>query len=80
MCVGLLWSAPVCSGLDLQRFGLLSPVLVRSRAKCLIVSQGEHKQGCKNKVQRTVANVTPNEMPAEAHRKMAEPGIGRPNK
>jgi hypothetical protein len=26
-----------------------------------------------------VANVTPNEMPAEAHRKMAEPGIGRQN-
>jgi hypothetical protein len=35
--------------------------------------------GWKNKAQRTVANVTPNEMPAEAYRKMAEPGIGRQN-
>jgi hypothetical protein len=60
--------------------GLLSSVLVCSRAKRLIVSQGEHKYGWKNKLQRTVANVTPNEIPAEAHRKMAEPGIGKQNK
>jgi hypothetical protein len=80
MWFGMLWSAPVCSGVHLRRFGLLSSVLVCSRAKCLIVSQGEHKCGWKNKVQRTVANVTRNEMPAEAHRKMAESGIGRQNK
>jgi len=33
--------------------------------------------GWKNKLQTTVANVTPNEMLAEQHRKMAEPGTGR---
>ena len=33
--------------------------------------------GWKNKVQTTVANVTPNEMLAEQHRKLAEPGTGR---
>jgi len=33
--------------------------------------------GWKNKVQTTVANVTPNEMLAEQHRKMAEPGTGK---
>jgi len=60
--------------------GLLSSALVCSCAKCLILSQGEHKYGWKNKAQWTVANVTPNEMPAEAHRKMAEPDIGRQNK
>ena len=32
--------------------------------------------GWKNKVQTTVANVTPNELLAEQHRKMAEPGTG----
>jgi uncharacterized protein len=33
--------------------------------------------GWKNKVQTTIANVTPAEMLAEQHRKMAEPGSGR---
>jgi short-subunit dehydrogenase len=33
--------------------------------------------GWKNKIQTTVANVTPNEMLAEQHRKMAEPGTGK---
>ncbi len=33
--------------------------------------------GWKNKIQATVANVTPAEMLAEQHRKMAEPGSGR---
>jgi len=33
--------------------------------------------GWKNKVQTTVANVTPSEVLAEQHRKMAEPGSGR---
>jgi short-subunit dehydrogenase len=35
--------------------------------------------GWKNKVQTTVANVTPNEMLAEQHRKMAEPGTAKVN-
>jgi short-subunit dehydrogenase len=33
--------------------------------------------GWKNKLQTTIANVTPNEMLAEQHRKMAEPGSGK---
>jgi uncharacterized protein len=33
--------------------------------------------GFKNKVQTTMANVTPNSVLAERHRKMAEPGSGR---
>jgi hypothetical protein len=32
--------------------------------------------GWKNKIQTTVANVTPNEILAEQHRKMTEPGSG----
>jgi short-subunit dehydrogenase len=36
--------------------------------------------GWKNKVQTTIANVTPAEMLAEQHRKMAEPGSGRKKK
>ena len=31
----------------------------------------------KNKLQTTIANVTPNEMLAEQHRKMAEPGTAK---
>ncbi|WP_454646762.1 SDR family NAD(P)-dependent oxidoreductase [Bradyrhizobium liaoningense] len=33
--------------------------------------------GLKNKIQTTVANVTPNELLAKQHRKMAEPGTAR---
>lgn len=33
--------------------------------------------GLKNKIQTTVANVTPNEMLARQHRKMAEPGTAK---
>lgn len=33
--------------------------------------------GLKNKAQTTIANLTPNEMLAEQHRKMAEPGTGQ---
>jgi short-subunit dehydrogenase len=36
--------------------------------------------GWKNKVQTTIANVTPAEVLAEQHRKMAEPGSGRKKK
>jgi short-subunit dehydrogenase len=36
--------------------------------------------GWKNKVQTTIANVTPSGVLAEQHRKMAEPGTGKKNK
>jgi short-subunit dehydrogenase len=38
--------------------------------------EAEVVSGWKNKVQSTIANVTPAEMLAEQHRKMAEPGSG----
>jgi hypothetical protein len=58
-----------------------SSALVCSCAKCLIVSHSAStRHGPKNKVQRTVANLTPDEMLTEAHREMAEPGIGKQNK
>lgn len=33
--------------------------------------------GLKNKIQTIVANITPNEMLAKQHRKMAEPGTAK---
>ena len=36
--------------------------------------------GWKNKIQTTVANVTPNEILAEQHRKLTEPGSARNKK
>lgn len=40
--------------------------------------QGDVVSGFKNKVQSTVANLTPGNLMAAQHRKMAEPGSGRP--
>jgi short-subunit dehydrogenase len=40
----------------------------------MMKGDAEIVSGWKNKIQTTVANVTPNEMLAEQHRKMAEPG------
>jgi short-subunit dehydrogenase len=39
--------------------------------------EGDIVSGWKNKLQAAVANVTPAEMLAEQHRKMAEPGTGK---
>jgi hypothetical protein len=39
--------------------------------------EGDVVSGFKNKLQTTMANVTPNAVLAERHRKMAEPGSGR---
>jgi short-subunit dehydrogenase len=43
----------------------------------MMKGDGDVVSGWKNKIQTTVANVTPNEMLAEQHRKMAEPGTGK---
>ncbi len=40
--------------------------------------QGDVVSGFKNKVQSTIANLTPGNLTAAQHRKMAEPGSGRP--
>jgi short-subunit dehydrogenase len=44
--------------------------------EAMMKGDGDVVSGWKNKIQTTVANVTPNEMLAEQHRKMAEPGTG----
>jgi short-subunit dehydrogenase len=43
----------------------------------MMKGDAEIVSGWKNKIQTTVANVTPNEMLAEQHRKMAEPGTAK---
>lgn len=43
----------------------------------MMKGDAEVVSGWKNKIQTTVANVTPNEVLAEQHRKMAEPGTGK---
>lgn len=42
--------------------------------KALLAGEGDVVSGFKNKIQSAIANVTPAEMLAEQHRKMAEPG------
>jgi uncharacterized protein len=42
----------------------------------MIKGEGDVVSGWKNKLQTTLANVTPAGMLAEQHRKMAEPGTG----
>ena len=43
----------------------------------MMKGEAEVVSGWKNKVQTTIANVTPNEMLAEQHRGMTEPGTGK---
>jgi short-subunit dehydrogenase len=43
----------------------------------MMKGEGDVVSGWKNKVQSSIANVTPAEMLAEQHRKMAEPGSGK---
>jgi uncharacterized protein len=45
--------------------------------KAMMDGEGDVVAGWKNKIQTAIANVTPSEMLAEQHRKMAEPGSGR---
>jgi short-subunit dehydrogenase len=48
--------------------------VARDGFDAMMAGESDVVSGWKNKVQTTVANVTPNEMLAEQHRKMAEPG------
>jgi short-subunit dehydrogenase len=43
----------------------------------MMSGEGDVVSGWKNKLQSTLANITPAEVLAEQHRKMAEPGSGR---
>ena len=43
----------------------------------MMKGDGEVVSGWKNKVQTTIANVTPSEVLAEQHRKLTEPGSAK---
>jgi len=47
--------------------------------KAMMDGESDVVAGLKNKLQTTVANVTPNELLAQQHRKMAEPGSAKKN-
>jgi short-subunit dehydrogenase len=47
--------------------------------KAMMDGESDVVAGFKNKLQTTMANVTPNELLAEQHRKMAEPGSAQKN-
>ena len=48
--------------------------VARDGFDAMMKGESDVVSGWRNKLQTTVANVTPNEMLAEQHRKMAEPG------
>jgi short-subunit dehydrogenase len=50
--------------------------VARDGFDAMMNGEGDVVSGWQNKLQTTLANVTPNEMLAEQHRKMAEPGTG----
>lgn len=51
--------------------------VARLRFEAMMRGEGDVVSGWKNKLQTTVANVLPNEMLAEQHRKQAEPQTKR---
>jgi short-subunit dehydrogenase len=50
--------------------------VARDGFDAMMAGESDVVSGWQNKLQTTIANVTPNEMLAEQHRKMAEPGSG----
>jgi uncharacterized protein len=54
--------------------------VAKSGFEAMMRGDGDIVTGWKNKVQTTIANVTPSEMLAEQHRKMAEPGYTKKSK
>jgi short-subunit dehydrogenase len=60
-----------------QSSGKDDPAMVaRVGFKAMMDGEGDVVAGWKNKIQTTIANVTPSGMLAEQHRKQAEPGSG----
>jgi short-subunit dehydrogenase len=51
--------------------------VARNGFEAMLAGEGDIVSGWKNKLQTTMANVTPAEMLAEQHRKMAEPGSAK---
>lgn len=61
-----------------QSSGKDDPAMVaRVGWEAMMKGEGDVVSGWKNKIQTTLANVTPSGMLAEQHRKQAEPGSGR---
>ena len=54
--------------------------VARAGFEAMMRGDGDVVSGWKNKVQTTLAKVTPAGVLAEQHRKIAEPGSGRANK
>jgi short-subunit dehydrogenase len=54
--------------------------VARDGFEAMMAGESDVVSGWTNKIQTTVANVTPNEMLAEQHRKLAEPGTGEEGK
>jgi short-subunit dehydrogenase len=52
-------------------------VVAKDGFEAMLAGKTDVVSGWKNKLQTTVANVTPNEMLAEQHRKLAEPGSAK---
>ena len=52
-------------------------VVTKDGFEAMEAGEADVVSGWKNKLQTTIANVTPNEMLAEQHRKMAEPGSAK---
>jgi short-subunit dehydrogenase len=52
-------------------------VVAKDGFDAMLAGKADVVSGWKNKLQTTIANVTPNEMLAEQHRKMAEPGSAK---
>jgi uncharacterized protein len=52
--------------------------VARAGFDAMMQGEGDVVTGWKNKLQTTMANVTPSEMLAERHRQIAEPGSGKP--
>ena len=52
-------------------------VVARDGFEAMLAGKADVVSGWRNKLQTTIANVTPNEMLAEQHRKMAEPGSSK---
>ena len=55
-------------------------VVARDGFEAMQGGKADVVSGWKNKLQTTVANVTPNTVLAERHRKLAEPGSARKRK
>jgi short-subunit dehydrogenase len=51
--------------------------VARAGFDAMMRGEGDVVTGVKNKIQSSVANVTPAGMPAKQHRKMAEPGTAK---